>query len=417
MPSRKLQRSAVCADRGWVSGACSKMIPPPFCFSKAASKGFVMHMTFPRTLFAAARVALALTAASSFAADVTNVKRFSYPAAPRADVVDDYHGTKVADPYRPLEDPDSAATRAWVEAENKITFGFLEKIAARGPLKERLTRLWDYEKFTELPFKEGGRYFYIRNSGLQNQSVLYTTDSLDGDPKVLLDPNTLSADGTVALVENGRQRRRHEARLRPGRRRLRLDHLESPRRATPAATATTWSSGASSRSPRGPRTARAFSTAGFPSPSPARTCGPRTTSRSCITTRSARRRATTSSIYERPDQKDWEFGNTVTDDGKYLVIDVSKGTDDRNRMLYKRSRQARRADRRADREFRRRLRADRQRRAGVLLQDEQGRAARPRDRHRHAPARRGELEGDHPPGRRDAALRYGSSATGSSPTI
>ena len=125
-------------------------------------------------------------------------KAFDYPPAPKDATVDDYHGTKVPDPYRPLEDPDSPATRAWVEAENKITFGFLEKIPQRDAIKKRLTALWDYEKFG-IPSKEGSIYSFSRNSGLQNQSVLYTTDKLDGEPKLLIDPNTLTKDGTVAL--------------------------------------------------------------------------------------------------------------------------------------------------------------------------------------------------------------------------
>src|SRR5436190_9999113 len=131
-------------------------------------------------------------------ADAGASKERRYPEAPRSYTIDDYHGTRVSDPYRPLEDPDSPETRAWVEAENKLTFKFLEAIPAREMLKERLTKLWDYEKFM-VPFQEGNRYFYFRNSGLQNQSVLYTADSIEGTPKVLLDPNTLSADGTVAL--------------------------------------------------------------------------------------------------------------------------------------------------------------------------------------------------------------------------
>ena len=105
----------------------------------------------------------------------------------------------MADPYRPLEDPDAPATRAWVEAENKVTFGFLGSIRERGAIHRRLTELWDYEKY-DPPFQEGGRYFFTYNTGLQNQSVLYTTESLDGRRRVLLDPNTLSADGTVALA-------------------------------------------------------------------------------------------------------------------------------------------------------------------------------------------------------------------------
>src|SRR6185295_12388741 len=126
------------------------------------------------------------------------VKTFEYPAARKADQVDDYHGVKVADPYRWLEDLDSKETHSWVEAENKLTFSFLNSIPDRVAIKDRLTKLWDYEKYG-IPFKEGNRYFYSRNSGLQNQSVLFTVTSIDGEPKLLLDPNTLSTDGTVAL--------------------------------------------------------------------------------------------------------------------------------------------------------------------------------------------------------------------------
>ena len=122
----------------------------------------------------------------------------AYPVARKSDQVDDYHGTKVADPYRWLEDLDSPETRAWVEAENRLTFDYLNRIPERALIKKRLTEIWNYERFG-VPFKEGGRYFYTRNSGLQNQSVLYWVDSLEGQPRVLLDPNTLSTDGTVAL--------------------------------------------------------------------------------------------------------------------------------------------------------------------------------------------------------------------------
>jgi prolyl oligopeptidase len=122
-----------------------------------------------------------------------------YPVAPRSDTIDLYHGRKVADPYRPLEDPDAQATRAWIEAENKVTFAYLEGVPERVAIRERLTALWDYEKYG-VPSQEGGRYFFTHNSGLQNQSVLYTAESLGRPHRVLLDPNALSADGTVALA-------------------------------------------------------------------------------------------------------------------------------------------------------------------------------------------------------------------------
>ncbi len=126
------------------------------------------------------------------------VQTVTYPPTRKGDVVDDYHGTKVADPYRWLEDVDAPETRAWVEAENRVTFAYLEQLPERERIHRRLTELWDYPKYGA-PFKKGGRYFFFKNSGLQNQSVLYTQRSLAAEPEVLLDPNTLSADGTVAL--------------------------------------------------------------------------------------------------------------------------------------------------------------------------------------------------------------------------
>jgi prolyl oligopeptidase len=128
----------------------------------------------------------------------TKTPPLAYPVARRGDTVDDYSGTKVADPYRWLEDPDSPETRAWIEAENKITFGYLNDIPQRTAIKNRLTKLWNFERYTP-PSKEANRYFYFKNDGLQNQSVLYTVERLDATPRVLLDPNKLSADGTVAL--------------------------------------------------------------------------------------------------------------------------------------------------------------------------------------------------------------------------
>src|SRR3984885_7005500 len=122
-----------------------------------------------------------------------------YPEARRSDQVDDYHGTKVADPYRWLEDTASAETHAWVEAENKLTFAYLDQIPYRQAIRDRLTKLWNYERFTA-PHQEGGRYFFEHNNGLQNQDVLLVADSLNAEPRVLLDPNLLSTDGTVALA-------------------------------------------------------------------------------------------------------------------------------------------------------------------------------------------------------------------------
>jgi prolyl oligopeptidase len=129
---------------------------------------------------------------------VSSQQKFNYPTSNKIGQVDIYHGIEVADPYRWLEDPDSEETKAWVEAQNQLTFGYLAQIPDREKIKQRVTQLWNYEKYG-IPFKEGDRYFYFKNDGLQNQSVLYTLESLEATPQVLLDPNTLSEDGTVAL--------------------------------------------------------------------------------------------------------------------------------------------------------------------------------------------------------------------------
>jgi prolyl oligopeptidase len=126
-------------------------------------------------------------------------KKYKYPEAMKQDVVDNYHGTQVADPYRWLEDPDSKETQEWVAKENELTRAYIESYPKREAIEARLTKLWNYPKYS-LPNKQGDRYFFSKNDGLQNQSVLYMQKSLAGEPTVVLDPNTLSADGTVALT-------------------------------------------------------------------------------------------------------------------------------------------------------------------------------------------------------------------------
>jgi prolyl oligopeptidase len=124
-----------------------------------------------------------------------------YPPAPRGDTVDDYHGVKVADPYRSLENLDAPATRAWVQAESHLTEAYLAALPARAQLKTRFTKLFDVEHLYQ-PLQAGGRYFFSRNTGLQEQSVVYVADDLHAVPHIALDPNTLSKDGSVVVVDS-----------------------------------------------------------------------------------------------------------------------------------------------------------------------------------------------------------------------
>jgi prolyl oligopeptidase len=130
---------------------------------------------------------------------IKGAKYMQYPVARKADIIEDFHGTSVADPYRWLEEPGDPEVVAWVEAQNALTQEFLGKIPSRARLEQRITELMDYPKYSA-PFKKGERYFFFKNDGLQNQAVLYMQDSLDAEAQVLLDPNKLSEDGTVALT-------------------------------------------------------------------------------------------------------------------------------------------------------------------------------------------------------------------------
>ncbi len=144
-------------------------------------------------VFAAAWVACVTSITSASAAPL------AYPETARVDQVDTYFGKQVADPYRWLEDDNAPQTKAWVEAENKLTFGYLEKIAFRAALRERIRTIANYPKYSA-PFRKNGRVFFYKNNGLQNQAVLYVQNGFEGEPEVLLDPNTFSSDGTVRLA-------------------------------------------------------------------------------------------------------------------------------------------------------------------------------------------------------------------------
>ncbi len=144
-------------------------------------------------------IALAAIASSCGDSQEENFReKLSYPDTKKVEQEDDYFGTLVSDPYRWLEDDRSEETASWVKEQNKVTFDYLENINYRDEIKQRLEEIWNYPKYGS-PFKAGDNYFFYKNDGLQNQSVLYVQPSLDDEPEVLLDPNSWSEDGTVSL--------------------------------------------------------------------------------------------------------------------------------------------------------------------------------------------------------------------------
>ena len=262
-----------------------------------------------------------------------------YPTARKSDVVDDYHGTRVPDPYRWLEDPDSPESRAWIEAQNRLTEAYLAAIPARTAIRDRLTKLWNYPKYGT-PFRKGGRYFFFKNDGLQNQSVLYKQASLTAQPETLLDPNLLSEDGTVALstlavTDDGRLLAYgtsasgsdwEEFRVRDiAMGKDRPDHLK-------------WIkfSGASWT-----KDGAGFFYSRYPEPTD-KALTDVNRFQKLYYHRLGTDQAQDVLVYERPDQPDWGMNAEVTDDGRYAVLQVWLGTDRRNRVYYLDLKQAKR---------------------------------------------------------------------------
>ena len=281
-------------------------------------------------LFALCGVVLAVTLLAN---DEGSIPHLSYPVAKTVDQVDDYHGVKVADPYRWLEDTDSADTRAWVEAENKLTFGYLDQIPYRKPIHDRLMKLWNYERYG-VPEQQGGQYFYQHNSGLQNQSVLYVAESLTAEPRVLLDPNTLSTDGTVALVghavsEDGKL-------LAYGTSASGSDWMEWRVRDVgtgqdlPDLIKWVKFSGASWT-----KDGKGFFYSRYDEPKQGTMLRDANYFQKLYFHQLGTAQAEDKLIYERPDNKELGFAGQVTDDGHYLMITVWQGTSPKNRLYYK----------------------------------------------------------------------------------
>jgi len=274
------------------------------------------------------------SSSSSSSSPSASVKQhtLAYPATAKDNVVDAYHGTEVPDPYRWLEDDNAATTKEWVKAQNTVTFGYLESIPERAAISNRLTQLWNFERWST-PYRQGSRYFVSRNNGLQNQSVVYSMTSLDGDLQELLDPNRLSSDGTVALSgtdisEDGSLMAYGLSRSGSDWQEWRVRNVATGKDLPDVVQWVKFSSASWTKDGRG------FYYSRYDAPK----SGEALTGANYFHKLYYHRLGTPQSsdvlVFHRPDKKEWNFGGTVTDDGRYLVITATEGTDPRNRVLY-----------------------------------------------------------------------------------
>ena len=252
--------------------------------------------------------------------------------ARRDNIIEDYHGTKVADPYRWLEDPTSGETQAWVEAQNAATSQYLAAIPDREKIQARLTELWNYPKYS-VPEKEGGRYFFSKNSGLQNQSVLYMQQTLESEPLPILDPNTFSADGTVALVnqafsKDGTLLAYGTSSSGSDWQEIKVRRIDS---GTDYAEVIKWSkfSNIAWR-----HNNSGFFYSRFPEPAMVPEEDQTNFNRVYWHTLDAPQ-SEDQLVYERSDAKELAFDPFITDDGTYLLLRVWHGTDPKNRIYYR----------------------------------------------------------------------------------
>jgi len=257
-------------------------------------------------------------------------RAFVYPPAPTSDTVDTYHGRKIADPYRPLENPDAPETRAWIEAENRLTEGWLASVPERPKLCERLTKLWNYERYSA-PFREGGLYFFEKNDGLQNQAVLHVLPKIDGTPRVLLDPNALSPDGTVALSgyavsRDGKHLAYGLAAAGSDWNEWRVLDVGTGKETGDLLKWVKFSGAAWSADGKG------FYYSRYDAPAPGKELEAVNKNQKLFYHRLGTPQAGDLLVYERPDDPELGFGASVSDDGRYLVVGIWKGTDTRNRI-------------------------------------------------------------------------------------
>ena len=259
-------------------------------------------------------------------------RRVQYPTTRKGDVVDDYFGTKVADPYRWMEDLDSKEVADWVAAENKVTFTYLAKLPLRQHFKDRITQLWDYPKVS-IPQREGGRLFYSENSGLQRQAPVYVREGLGARPRLVIDPNELSPDGSVSLAEWAPSPDGHLLAygLSEGGadwRTIRVRDIATGKDMPDEVkwmrfSAISWT-----------RDGKGFFYSRYPEPPAGKALEAALSGQAVYYHTVGTAQGADRLIYSRPDLPTWFIFGGVTEDGRYLLISMAKGSDNNNRLYY-----------------------------------------------------------------------------------
>lgn len=256
----------------------------------------------------------------------------SYPATKKGDVVDDYFGTKVADPYRWMEDLDSADVAGWVAAENKVTFDYLARLPRRGRFNQRITELWNYPKVS-IPVREGGRYFYQKNSGLERQSPLYVRPSLTAAPALVLDPNVLSPDGSMSLAQwmpspDGKMLAYALSEGGADWETLHVRDLDKGQDLDDQVRWVRFSGLAWTKDAKG------FFYSRYPEPPKGKVLEAALSGQALYYHRVGTPQSADRLIYARPDMPTWFIDGSVTEDGRYLLVFMAKGSDNNNRLYY-----------------------------------------------------------------------------------
>ena len=269
-------------------------------------------------------------ASVALAAAPLSAQRLVYPVTATGTVVDDYHGTKVPDPFRWLEDANSKETAAWIASENALTFGYLDRLPFRDAVKRRLTELYNYPR-TSLPIREGGRLFFRRNSGLQRQSVVYSVRALADEPEVVIDPNLISADGSTSLatIAPSPDGRRLAYALSEGGADWQVVHVRDLTTGRDLSDTVRWVrfSGISWT-----RDGNGFFYARYPERPKGDVLSMALRDQKVFYHRVGQSQGQDVLIYDRPALPTWFVGASVSDDGRWLIATSSEGTDPRNTL-------------------------------------------------------------------------------------